>query len=126
MRIHWNVARILAAERSVRSAVLKEVAGHPVVFTGARQILYRFTPVAAMQFRSAFTGRSDQHNSESLIVGHRYERGLAVARNAFDANLLRIHELVGFEIIKTTRRAPRPCAQSTPVIGVARLTFVHK
>ena len=107
-------------------AVLQEVAGHPVVLAGAGEVLDRFAPVAAMQLGAAFAGRSDQHDREARVERHRDERGLAVARDAFDADLLRVDRLVGLEIVETARRAPGPGAQRAPVVRLARLALVDQ
>ena len=50
----------------------------------------------------------------------------AVTRNAFDADFLRVHGGIGFEIIQSARRAPGPRAQRAPVIRLARLAFVDE
>ena len=49
---------------------------------------------------------------------------LAPARVAFEADLFRVHGLVGLEIIQQLARAPGPRAQRTPIVHLARLTFV--
>src|SRR2546423_7819573 len=38
--------------------------------------------------------------------------------------MLRIHRDISFQVVKRAARAPRPCAQSAPVVGLARLTMV--
>ena len=45
---------------------------------------------------------------------------------ALDSDLLRVDCLVGFEIIQSAARAPRPCTQHAPVVEFPRLPFVHK
>ncbi len=50
--------------------------------------------------------------------------GLAIPRVAFDADLFRIHILVGFKIVKAAARTPCPRLQSTPIIELARLALV--
>ena len=126
VRVHRQIAGGLAAERRLGSAVLQEVAGHPVIFAGAGQILDRFAPVAAMQLGAAFARRADQHHREARVERHRHQRGFAVARDAFDADLFRIHGLVGFQIIEAARSAPAPGAQRAPIVGLARLAFVDQ
>ena len=64
--------------------------------------------------------------SESLIEGHGDERGLAVARDAFDADMLRVDGWIGFEIVESATRAPSPGAQCAPVFRLARLAFVDQ
>src|SRR6185369_2652023 len=49
-----------------------------------------------------------------------------VARNAFDADALRIYGGNRLEIIQTTSRAPCPRAQRTPVVRLASLALVHQ
>ena len=126
MGIHRNVAGVLAAEIGLRGAVLQEVAGHPVVLARAGEVLDRFTPVAAVQLGAAFAGRTDEDHGESGVEGHGHQGGLAVARNTFDADMLGIHGLVGFEIIQAARGAPGPGAQGAPVVGFAGLALVHQ
>src|SRR5579884_1991765 len=43
-----------------------------------------------------------------------------------DTNALRVHGLVRFQIIKDAACSPGPGAQSSPVIWLARLSFVHQ
>ena len=54
VRVHRNVARIPAAEGCGGGAVLQEIAGHPMVFAGAGQVLDRFAPIAPMELGAAF------------------------------------------------------------------------
>src|SRR4029079_840907 len=49
VRIHWNVAGILAAEVGFGGAVFDEVAGHPVILAGGGEVLDLLAPVASMQ-----------------------------------------------------------------------------
>src|SRR5262249_32822649 len=76
------------------------------------------------QFGAAFAGRADERHREARIEGHGDQSGLAVARDAFDANVLRIHSFVRLQIIESARGAPRPRTQRAPVIGLASLPFV--
>src|SRR5208282_2962488 len=46
--------------------------------------------------------------------------------DAFDADMLGIDCRIGLKIIEAAIRAPCPCAQRAPVVGLARLAFVHK
>ena len=124
--IHRHVAGVLAAEGGFGGAVLQEVAGHPVVFAGAGQVLHGFAEIAAVQFGAAFAGGADEHDGEARVEGHGHQRGLAVARNALDADLLGVHGFVGFQIIQAARRAPGPGAQRAPVVRLARLAFVDQ
>src|SRR5207253_2001659 len=55
MSIDRQIARILAPKRRFGGTVLNKVSCHPVVFARGSQVLNRFTPVAAMQLRSALT-----------------------------------------------------------------------
>ena len=57
------------------------------------EILHRLSPIAAMQFGAAFAGRADQNHGEARVERHGHQRGLAVARNAFDADVLGVHAL---------------------------------
>ena len=45
---------------------------------------------------------------------------------AFDADVLGVHGLVGFEIIHGAVGAPRPGAQRAPIVGFARLALVDQ
>ena len=65
VRVHRHVAGVLAAEGRLGGAVLQEVAGHPVVFAGAGQVLDRLAEVAAVQLGAAFAGRADEHHGEA-------------------------------------------------------------
>src|SRR5262249_33600216 len=112
--------------RGLFGAVLQEVARHPVILAGAGEALDRLAPVASMELGSALARRPDEDGRESLIVGHRHERGLAETRDAFDPNLLRINRLICLEVVETPRRTPRPGAQRSPVIGMSRLSFVDE
>ena len=95
-------------------------------YSPSGQALDGFAPVAAMQLGAAFAGRADQHHGEALIEGHGDQRGLAVARDAFDADVLRVDGWIGFEIVEPARGAPRPGAQRAPVVGLARLALVDQ
>ena len=64
--------------------------------------------------------------AKRVVERHRDERRLAVARHAFDADLLRVDGLVGLEIVEAARRAPRPRAQRAPVVRLARLALVDE
>src|SRR6201987_2761104 len=61
---------------------------------------------AAIEICPAFTRLTDISDREPLIVGHRYQSSLSIARVPFDPNLLRIHGFVGFEVIQCTARRP--------------------
>ena len=106
-------------------AVLHEVSGHPVVLA-AGEALDGFAEVAAQQRGSAFARRADEHHGEALIEGHGDERGLAVARDAFDANMFCVDGRIGLEIVECAAGAPGPRAQCAPVFGLARLAFVDE
>src|SRR5262249_36639814 len=82
--------------------------------------------VAAMDLRSAGPGRTDEPDGEPLVVGHRHESSLAIARQAFDANVLRVHGLVGLEIVEGPAGPPRPRAQRPPAVRLAGLALVAK
>src|SRR5262249_24647927 len=126
MRIDGEIAGILAAKRGFGSAVLEEIAGHPVIFVRTGEIFDGFAKIAAVAFRAGFAGRADEDESEARVEGHGDESGFAVAGNAFDANLFRVHGLVGFEIVKTARCAPRPCTQCAPIVWFACLPLVDQ
>ena len=125
VRVDRQIAGGLAAERRFGGAVLQEVAGHPVILARAGEVLDRLAPIAAMQLGAAFAGRPDQHHREARIERHRHQRRLAVARNAFDADLLGVDGFLGFEIIEAARRAPCPRPQRAPVVRLARLSFIR-
>ncbi len=111
MRIYREVTGRPAAERRFLSAVLQEIAGHPVVLAGAGQVLDRLAPVPAMQLRAALARRANQHDGKPPVVRHRHECGLAIPRDTFDADLFRVDRLVGFKIVEAARGAPGPGAQ---------------
>ena len=110
MRVHREIAGILAAKRRLRSAILQEIARHPMVFARAGQVLDCFPKIATMQFCAAFTRRANQSHGKPRFKSHGDERSLAVARHAFDPDLLSIYSRVGFEIIQTAGGAPSPGA----------------
>src|SRR5213078_1879139 len=55
---------------------------------------------------------------------HRHDGRLAVARQPLDADLLRVHRLVGLEVIEGTAGAPGPGPQRAPVVRLAGLALV--
>ena len=91
---------------------------------GAGDVLDQLAEVAAVQLRAALARGADEGDGEALVVGHRDERRLAVARVALDPDLLRVHGLVGLEVVERAARAPRPGAQRAPVVRLARLALV--
>ena len=105
---------VLLPNVDFRGAVLQEVAGHPVVFAGAGEVLDRLAEVAAVQLGAALARRADEDDGESLVEGHRHERGLAVPRHAFDADLLGVDRLVGLEIVERRARRPTPTRAASP------------
>ena len=62
--------------------------------------------------------------AKRAVVGHRHQRGFPVARVPLDADLLRIDCRISLKIIERAARAPGPCAQSAPVVRLARLALV--
>src|SRR5205814_145761 len=121
-----QVAGVLAAKSGFGRSVLQEISSHPVIFAGASEIFYGFAKIAAVQFGAAFAGGADEHKSETCVECHGDQRGLAVARNAFDADVLGVHSFVGFEIIQAARCSPSPGSQRAPVVRLARLSFVDQ
>src|SRR5207249_4758957 len=99
---------------------------HPVIFPGAREILHRLAPVAAMELRSALTGRADQHDSAAGVESHGDESRLAVARYTFNSDLLSIDCFIRFQVIEAARSAPGPRLERAPVIRLSGLPFVHQ
>src|SRR5690348_14965504 len=116
MRVNGQVAGVFAAKRGFGSAVLQEISCHPVIFSRAGKIFDGFAKITAVEFGAAFAGGADEHKSEARVEGHGYERGLAVAGNAFNPDALGVHGLIGFEIIETARCAPAPRTQSAPIV----------
>ena len=55
--------------------------------------------IPAVEFCAAFARGADERHGEPRFKGERDERGLAIARHAFDSNPLRVHGRIGFEII---------------------------
>src|ERR1700719_2183917 len=111
MGVHGNIAGILAAEGGVGSAILQEVAGHPMIFDSSREVLDRLAPITAMQLCSTLAGGTDQNHGEASVVRHRDQRRLALARTALDPDLLRVRSLIALEIIEPASRAPAPRPQ---------------
>src|SRR5690606_4866080 len=102
----------------------EEVARHPVIAAGTGEVLDGLAEVAPMQFGAALARRTDQHHSETFIEGHRDQRGLAIARDAFNAYALRIDFTHCFQIVEGTTGTPTPRAQCAPVFGLARRALV--
>ena len=117
---------VLRAEAGLLGAVLQEVSRHPVILAGACEVLDRLAEVPAMQLGAAFARRADQDHGKALVVGHRDERGLAEPRHALDADLLRVHGLVGLEVVETARGAPGPGAQRAPIVRTPALALVDQ
>src|ERR1043166_324836 len=97
-----------------------------MVFARAGEVLDGFAKITAMQLRAAFAGGTDQRDGEARFESERGQRGFAVTRHALDANFLRVHGGIGFEIIQSARCAPGPRAQRAPVIRLAWLAFVDE
>src|SRR5262245_65710690 len=95
-----------------------------MVFAGAREVFYQFAEIAAGEVRAALPGRADKADGETLVVGHRDQRGFPITRKPLDADLFGVHRFVGLEIIERAARAPGPGAQRPPVIWLARLALV--
>ena len=110
--------------RGQRAAVLEEVPGHPVVLARAGEVLDQLAEIAAVQLRPALARGADEADGEALVIGHRDERRLAVARESLDADLLGVDGLVGLEVVEGAARAPGPGAQRAPVLRLAGLPLV--
>src|SRR6185503_2846964 len=89
---------------------------HPVILVGRGDVLHDLAPITTVELRAAGTGGTDVGDGEARVIGHRHDGGLAVALMAFESDLLRVHSLVGLEIIQRTTRAPSPRAQRAPVL----------
>ena len=89
-------------------------------------VLHQFAPIAPVKFGATFTRRTDKCDCKPRVICHRNERCLAITRMTFEADLLSVHGLIGFEIIKRAAGAPGPGTQCTPIIQVAWLTFVDE
>src|SRR6266540_3672299 len=85
--------------RRERAGVLDDVAGHPVVRTRSCEILNQLAKSAPVKLRATFPRRTDEANRESLVVSHRDQRCLAIAREPFDAYALGIYGFVCLEIV---------------------------
>src|SRR5690606_11515115 len=88
VRIHGDVSGVFGAEGGFGRGVFEEVARHPVIRTGAREVLHGFTEVATVRFGAAFAGGADEHKSEAWLKRHGNKGGFAVAGDALDADLL--------------------------------------
>src|SRR5690606_14046093 len=106
--------------------ILDEIAREPVVFVGGRQILDLLAEDAAQELRPPGPGRSDEADREALIVGHRHEGRLAVAGETLDADLRRVAVRIRLEVVERAARAPRPRAEGTPVVQIARPALVRE
>ena len=104
--------------------ILEEVAGHPVVFARAGDVLHQLAEVAAVELGAALAGGADEADGEPRVVGHRDERRLAVAREPLDADLLGVDGFVGLEIVEGAAGSPGPGPQRAPVVELAGLALV--
>jgi hypothetical protein len=73
-----------------------------------------------MQLGAAFPRGAHEHDREPRVERHGDERGLAESRDAFDPDLFRVDQVVGFQIVERARRAPGPRTQRAPVVRLAR------
>jgi len=48
VRVDRQIARVPAAKPAFGRSVLQKITGHPVVFSGASEVLHGFTPIAAV------------------------------------------------------------------------------
>ena len=115
---------VLASEGRLGRAVLQEVAGHPVVLAGSREVLHRLAEVAAMRLGAAFAGRAHEHDREARLEGHGDQGRLAVARDPFDADVLGVDRGQRLEVVERAGRAPGPGAQRSPLLGSPALALV--
>ena len=97
-----------------------------MIFAGPRKILDLFSKIASVWFNATFPGGAHQHGSKPSIERHGNERSLAITRNTFDTNALRINALVRLQIIKTARGAPAPRPQRTPILRLSSLALICK
>src|SRR5271166_1517995 len=95
-----------------------------MIFAGASDVFDNFSEVTAIEFGSAFAGRTYVGDRKALVVGHGDERGLAIARVAFDADLAGVDGFVGLEIVERATGSPSPGTQRSPVVKLARLALV--
>src|SRR4051794_40613490 len=79
-----------------------------------------------MQFGSALTRRTDENGREPRLKSHCDKRRLAIARDAFNADLLRIDRGIGFQIVEPARGAPSPGPQGSPIVRLSRLTAIRE
>src|SRR5207248_1206543 len=73
---------------------------------------------------AAFAGGADEADGEALVVRHRHDGRLAVARQPFDADAPGVHGLVGLEIVEGAAGAPGPGPQRPPVVRLPRPALV--
>ncbi len=109
-----------------RAGVLDEVARHPVVLARAGDVLHLLAEVPPMELGAAGARRADEPDREPLVVGHRDDGGLAVARQALDADLLGVDRLVGLKVVERAAGAPRPRPERAPVVQLSRLPLVEQ
>src|SRR5437773_11822030 len=72
------------------------------------QVLYRFAVIATAQRSPALTGTTGDHHREALIVSARPQHRLSQSRHAQDGDALRVHALIGLEVIHRPAQAPGP------------------
>jgi len=124
VRVDRDVVGVLAAERRLGRAIFQKIARHPVILAGTREVFHGLAEIAAVRLGAAFAGRADEHERKTRLERHGDERGLAVARDAFNADVPSIHGRQRLKIIESARRAPTPGAQRTPLLRRAVVALV--
>src|SRR5579871_2111944 len=125
VRIYGQIAGVFAAELGFGGAIFHEVSGHPVVLASS-EALDGFAEVSAQKRGAAFTRGADQAYGEAWLKRHCDQRGFAVARDTFDADVFCVDGRIGFEIVEAACCAPCPCAESAPVFRLAWLALVDQ
>src|SRR5437764_7823716 len=107
-------------------AVLQVVARHPVVFARAGQGLDGLAEAPPMERGAPFAGGADESHEEAGLEREGHERGFAIAGDAFDPHVSRVHGRVGLEIVQSPRGAPGPGPQRAPIVRLAKPSLVDE
>src|SRR5690606_29630835 len=79
-----------------------------------------------MEFRASRPGRAHIGDREARVICHRNEHCLAEARVTRKTDSARVHMEIRFQVIHGAARTPGPRPQCSPIIELARLSFVHE
>ena len=97
-----------------------------MVFARPGQGLDGLAEAPPMEGGAPFAGGADESHEEAGLEGEGHERGFAVAGDAFDPHVSRVHGRVGLEIVQSPRGAPGPGPQRVPIVRLAKASLVDE